>query len=157
MTASSEDPGIIYEELGGHFSEFSDEFESLFGQRLQINAAQLGNVAQSYVFDLGRYVKFHELEIPDRARRGAYVCKWLMKLRPIYFDATITHLPEEIASMLLLANELFAMYVTSAITRVDLEKSLSERMGNILLYSLRYRSSSEDSFILFLAQLCLLK
>jgi hypothetical protein len=67
----------------------------------------------------------------------------------------IETLSPEQGEMLLLANELYAMYVLSATIKIDLEKKLAARMGNILLYSLRYRAASEDSFILFLAHLFL--
>jgi len=67
----------------------------------------------------------------------------------------IKTLSTEQGEMLLLANELYAMFVLSATIKIDLEKALTARMGNILLYSLRYRASSEDSFILFLAHLFL--
>jgi hypothetical protein len=122
---------------------------------LELDPSQLANIAQSYVYDLGRYVKFHEVQIPDRARRGAYICKWVIKLKPIHHRMAIETLSPEQGEMLLLANELYAMYVLSATIKIDLEKKLAARMGNILLYSLRYRAASEDSFILFLAHLFL--
>lgn len=156
MSTQRPDPGSIYDELDRHFEAFSEDFESSLGLKFDIDAAELANVAQSYVYDLERYVKFHEVEIPDRARRGAYICKWLMRLRPVRHSIQLDGLQDSLATMAVLCNELFSLYVLSATLKIDLEVSLSPRMGTILLYSMRYRATSEDTFILLLAKLCLL-
>jgi len=75
MTDAPEDAGVIYDELLRHFDEFSEDMKLLLGLDLDLDLSQLANVAQSYDYDLGRYVNFHEVQIPDRARRGAYICK----------------------------------------------------------------------------------
>jgi hypothetical protein len=76
-----------------------------------------------------------------------------MKLRPIHYTTQLSLVPKETGQMLILANELFAIYVLSGTMKIDFENTLSDKIMNTLLYSLRYRASSEDSLILFLAHL----
>ncbi len=139
----------VYEELGGFFAQFSNDFDSAVGLKPRENDALFWNIAQSQVYDLNRYAHFHELDIPDRARRAAYLVKWIMRFRPIRVDADITSLPEEKGKFALLVNEQFALYVASGILQIDLEQRFSAKMLNMVLYTMRYPSASEDSFLLF--------
>jgi len=155
MSATVAEIEAIYNRLDRLFADFAEPYKGELSLEIGIDPIELGNVARSYAYDIHRYKDFHEIKIPDRARRGAYLCKWLMRLRPVVYSADVEQLSTERATMLLLVNELFAMYAISALMKIDFEQTLSTEMGNILLYSLRYRASSEDSFILFLAFLYL--
>jgi len=147
------DAAAIYQELDGFFDHFSDEFASAVGLKPIADHSAFWNIGQSQVYDLNRYAHFHELQIPDRARRAAYLVKWIQRLRPVRVEADITALPEERGKFALLVNEQFALYVASGILRIDLEQAFSAKMLNMILYTMRYRSPSEDSFLLFFVYL----
>jgi hypothetical protein len=146
--------GVAYDELNLLFDAFAQDFHSATGIRVDVEPRHLLNICESYVYDIYRYISFHELEIPDRARRAAYLCKWLMRFRPVFLISDVSKLSDEARTFALLANELFSMYAISGFLRLDLEAHLSARLFNIVLYSLRYRAHSEDAFILFFASVC---
>ncbi|MDE2166082.1 MAG: hypothetical protein KGJ66_07070 [Alphaproteobacteria bacterium] len=148
------DVGAVYDELQNFFDDFQVEFRAATnGLTLHFDRPVITNVAQSYIYDLARYSKFHEIEIPDLARRAGYLAKWLLRLRPVRCDADVTAMPEEIGKLALTVNELFALYVVSGILRIDLEARLTPRTLNMVLYSFRYRATSEDAFFLFFVHL----
>lgn len=151
---TEQDVTACYNELVAFFGAFAADFEVFTGLTLRLDDSGTYNLAQSYVYDLGRYTQFHEIEVPDRARRAAYICKWIMRFHPILVPYDVTELEERHGKFAMVANELFAIYVVSGLLKIELEASLSPRMFNMTLYSLRYRASSEDTFILFFAQLC---
>ena len=136
---------------------FSVQFEQGMKDEngLEIYADKDGfwNLATSFVDDLRRYREYHETEMPDRARRAAYLAKWIMKFRPITAFESSADKRKEVRTFELMANEVFAMMCMSGVMMFDWD-NISDRMRVILLYSLRHRFNSEDTYILFLAQLC---
>lgn len=136
--------------------EFAIKFEKGMGDEngstILIDYDALWNLSRSYVDDVGRYAAYHETEVPDQARRCAYMVKWLMKFRPIVVMDIKDRKKEEIRTVALMANELFALMCVSGMMEFDWN-DISERMRTILLYSLRHRYNSEDTYILFFAQI----
>ena len=144
--------GELYDELVDIFNLFAQWFKACVGSNIALEPPILMNVVQSYSYDLDRYRKFHEIEMSDTVRRAAYLAKWMMRFRPV---RVLEYSSSEVARQSeLTADELFTMFVVSVYLQVDLEEVLSNRLMNIFIYSLRYRSHSEDTFILFFAHLC---
>ncbi len=151
--AHTKEVGEFYDRLDALFDAFASDFKVSRDIDIDINSAFLLNVCESFVYDITRYSMFHENEIPDRARRASYLCKWLMRFRPAFVKTDISSRSNDDQKLALLVNELFCMYASSGILRVDLETKITGRLFNTLLYSLRYRAHSEDAFILFFAHL----
>lgn len=146
--------GLAYNEVADIFDVFAEELNTATGLVVDINYPDLMNVAESFAYDLARYRSFHEIKVPDRARRAAYMAKWIMRFRPVYLVGEVHELNESQKTRALILNEDFALYIASAFLDVDIEAELTDRMASILLYSFRYRSHSEDTFILYFAALC---
>lgn len=145
--------GQKYDQLVDYFSDFAEELRETSRVPCDLDYGVLTNVCESYAFDLSRYSKFHELNAPDRARRAAYICKWIIRLRPVYLIHDQLPDDKESKKFALMVNELFCLYVASGILGVDIEESATNRFVEILLYSLRYRLSSEDSLILLFSRM----
>lgn len=145
--------GEIYDEIDNLFGAFASDFKDSCGIEVDIDSDLILNVCESFAYDIVRYTAFHENVIPDRARRAAYLCKWLMRFRPTFVTSSLSNLPHRERQLGLLANELFCMYASSGLLRINLETTITDRLFNTLLYSLRYRAHSEDAFILFFAYL----
>jgi hypothetical protein len=146
--------GEAYDEIENYFIGFAEEMRGSSGVAIDLDRGAFVNVCESYIYDLFRYSQFHEIEIPDRARRAAYACKWIMRFRPVFVLSTSISLDQRQRQLALIATELFAMWVASAIMNYDLEQMTTPRMFNILMYTLRYRSQTEDAFILLFAHYC---
>lgn len=136
--------------------EFAMKFEKGMseecGSTILIDYDGLWNLSRSYADDVGRYSAYHDTQVPDQARRCAYMCKWLMKFRPIVVMEVGDPGNEEVRTCELMANELFALVCVSGMMEFDWS-SVSPRIRTILLYSLRHRYNSEDTYILFFAQI----
>ena len=122
------------------------------GSTILIDYDAIWNLSRSYADDVGRYSAYHDTLLPDRPRRCAYMCKWLMKFRPIVVMERGQPGSEEIRTCELMANELFALACVSGMMAFDWS-GVSDRIRTILLYSLRHRYNSEDTYILFFAQI----
>jgi hypothetical protein len=131
-------------------ADLGDEMEGL---EIGVDFPALWNLSRSYVDDLHRYAAYHNAPIPDHVRRCAYLCKWLMKFRPLLVRNPTAPKEEEIETFALMANEIFTARCTSNLMAVDWSE-LSPELMELFLYTLRHRSNSEDTFILFFAHLC---
>lgn len=146
--------GEYYDKLAAYFGDFADDLRDTAGIVVDLTYHDLMNAAESLAFDLNRYKLFHEIDIPDRARSAAYICKWIMRFRPVALIQKLEELPKEKKQPALLINELYCLYVISGVLGIDFEGETTDRFSGIVLYSLRYRAHSEDTFILLLAKMC---
>lgn len=144
-----------YTALGQLITKFSEHAaDELDGLEIEVDDGALWNLAQSYVDDVNRYTAYHNAPIPDHARRCAYFCKWLMKLRPLVVRNPSAPPGEELESSALMANEIFGAWCASNRMGIEWAEDLSQQMQDLFLYTLRHRLSSEDTYILFFAQIC---
>jgi len=133
------------------FSQFVSDEEG--GLELGVDRDALLNLSRSYIDDLRRYTTYHNAPIPDHARRCAYLCKWIMKFRPLVVRNPIAPTDREFESFAIMVNEIFATWCVSILMMVEWDE-ISINIRELFLYSLRHRSNSEDTYILFFAQLC---
>jgi len=139
--------------LADLFEDFSKELHDAFEIRTDVLYEELLNCAESFAYDIKRYKDFHEIGVPDSPRKASYISKWIMRLRPVYCLDEFKKTPKEHQRTFLLVNELFALHVISYYLDEDIESMMTDALINILLYSLRYRAHSEDTFLLFFARL----
>jgi len=132
---------------------YAREMETENALEILVDFAALWNAANSFVDDVARYQNYHKAPVPARARKAAYLCKWIMKFRPLIVRDGDKSRTEEVQTFALMANELFAMYASGGVMLFDW-KELTQKICVVLLYSLRHRYNSEDTYILFFAQLC---
>lgn len=116
------------------------------------------NVGQSAMDDIWRYKVFHlrsRAKRSDAIKRAAYFTKWIVKLRPIYFESRpLTY--DQFASSFdpndstLLINEAFALHIALATLATDAKVGVIaltyELLAN-LLYDLHFRSMTEDALM----------
>lgn len=142
-----------YNQLRDLAAKFNSETREESGLDISIDFGALWNLTRSYVDDVHRYSSYHDAPIPDKARRCAYLCKWLMKFRPLVVLNPSAPRDEEIQTFSLMANEIFTAWCVSALMTLDWSE-VSNEIRLLLLYSLRHRFNSEDTYILFFAHLC---
>ena len=113
-----------------------------------LNKAILNDVIVSFWYDIHRMICFHNMKKDGAnvSKKAAYITKWILKLRPIYFhidkaddfDAKYTEL-----------NENYAFYFSALLCDIDIEKFVKDkRRINEILYTFHYRNTSEETLIL---------
>lgn len=140
--------------LRGYLIQFKRGMGDELGHALEVDTDALWNLSRSYADDIHRYKAYHGTEVPDEARRSAYLCKWIMKYRPLVVSNPMATEDKEIRTCALMTNELFAMLCASGIMQINWTDAISDKVRVILMYSLRHRLNSEDTYILFFAQIC---
>lgn len=153
MPVSDAQTSATYDLLLDLAERFEKSMDEENGLEIKVDSDALWNLARSYIDDVERYVAYHDTQAPDEARRSAYLCKWLMKFRPIVVMDPLAPPEEEIRTFQLMANEAFALWCVSGVMQFDWN-DVTEKIRHLLLYSLRHRYNSEDTYILFFAQLC---
>jgi hypothetical protein len=114
------------------------------------------NVGISAMDDIWRWKVYHlkdQTKRADAVKRAAFFTKWILKLRPIYFQGRTAN--EFLASfdkndITLLINELFALHVArgSLATDAKVPKILpSPIIVSELLYDFHYRTLGEDALM----------
>lgn len=124
------------------------------GVEVLVDHDALWGLCRSYVDDIFRYRSYHDAPVPDPARKAAYLCKWLLKLRPVVVQNPSAAADQTYETFALMANEVFALWCVSGMLLVDIQTDIHVSVRELLLYTFRHRSSGEDTFILFFAQLC---
>jgi hypothetical protein len=142
-----------YDQLRAIVVKFNKDTGNENGLEIDVDFDALWNLCGSYTDDLIRYTAYHDAPIPDKARRCAYLCKWIMKFRPLVVIDSNAPDGKEVRTYALMANEIFIQWCVSGILELDWA-SISDRMQELFLYTLRHRYNSEDTYILFFAQLC---
>ncbi|CAC9596809.1 hypothetical protein [uncultured Gammaproteobacteria bacterium] len=113
---------------------------------VKINYAILHDVVYSYFIDAERHKFFHSIGAMKKYKISAYTTKWIIKLRPIYFDIDS---PNDIDSTeLILLNEIFALKVGLAISEIPVEV-INPRLIDKATYTFHYRHTTEDMLSLW--------
>ena len=138
-------------------NDFIEERNRDPASRLKFDPLIIVNVAQSAMDDIWRFKVYHledHKKLSDAIKRAAYFAKWIVRLRPVYFDRvgydmdpTQTVSPTDKS---LMANELFAMHMAQVMISEHLEADyihIAPPLLAIWLYDLRYRTMSEDALM----------
>ncbi len=78
--------------------------------RIGINLAVLTNALYSYYYDIKRIKDFHGSDLVNKPKMAAYLIKWLVKEKPIWFINEEISNPETM-EILSCINELFAFRI----------------------------------------------
>lgn len=95
------------------------------------------HIMESYLIDVARYDYFHIVnESIDNQKHGAFLMKWIARMRPLYLTTSDTSRLSDINYMV---NSVFAYYVGCFAAGVKVE-SVEPELSHLLMYSLEYRS-----------------
>ena len=124
-----------------------DEIERVPG--LKINHAILYGSIQSYFYDVFRLRDFHSSEdgLINRPKKAAYIIKWLVNDKPIYFESDAFSDPVT-CHLLLFVNELVAFRAGLGYAGVPL-KLVDEETTDKFVYNLAFRPSDEGMMSLW--------
>ena len=114
-----------------------------------LNKDLLGIVIRAYFDDIYRYKLHSHTERADNHKQGAYIIKWLSKLRPIQL------LPDkEISKELLFINSSFALFVGFAFFKFNAFDVIETCFYKHLLSETQYRNISGKNYasILYLIE-----
>ena len=113
-------------------------------------------VLESYYIDTIKYCNFHPYEEREKSlnefKRAAYICKWLIKIKPIFVKGVKTD-SEGVSFPLLMLNELVAFHYSLTLVGGSI-LNLKENFINRVLYSLHYRDFSVSHYCFLLENLC---
>lgn len=155
LVVAQEDAGSVFDELRQYLADFEEEMTARkINVDFHIDVYALFNACGSYVQDLYRYCEYHNIQVPDRARRAAYICKWMMRFRPLIAMEPAGETTDTDRDIALMINESFCAYLSGIRLDIKWDTDVSAKVFGILLYSFRYRSYMEDPFILLFAHLC---
>ena len=129
------------------FSGLQGQLEADF-DFLELNTTVLHNVVASYFHDVDRHKSFHEIQRVDVTKQGAFIMKWLAKLRPIQFSCAAQDVTEDI----LYINEIFAVRAGLAFLQMSPD-ALPRTLYADLLYTLRNRQVDDRMLFIWLATL----
>ena len=129
---------------------FCDMKQDLSLDSVYICPHTLNIAVHSYFQDIERYKSYHGMtgKLIDEPKQAAFTGKWLYRTRPVLLCATSHEVSEES----LFANEFFILKTMLAFAKIK-EKKINDTLMGTLLYSLKYRTISEDGLILLMLSL----
>lgn len=97
------------------------------------------SAVQSYIHDVRRLKKFHDMEVADNYKVASYTMRWLSKARPIYIKNEDIKPPVPMSKKVcLMPNACFALTVGCDVAAVD-TKEFDKDLAMQILYDLHYR------------------
>ena len=131
------------------FSRMKDELIARFGTfTLEINSAVLNTLIYSYYYDIYRTKKFHDMQKINESKKAAFMLKWLIHERPIYFDeSSLDELDPKLMGILVCINEIFALRIAFMYAEIPMEIA-DDDMYSCMIYQLIYRAGDEGSWAL---------
>ena len=110
-----------------------------------LNHTILLDVVRLYWEDLSRFKEFHQIKRAEEPKQASFSLKWIIKLRPVVFDAK----PNKSATRdYLLLNEMLGLTVALQVLKIPGTK-ISSDTYEATLYTLRHGSFEEDHFLLW--------
>jgi len=124
-------------ELYKDFIEEIPDVESF----VYLNKELLGIVIGSYFDDIYKYKLYSHSERADRHKQGAYIIKWISKIRPIQILPNI-----EATKELLFINASFAIFVGFSFLNLNVFDTIEPHFYKHLVYEAQYREISGKSY-----------
>jgi hypothetical protein len=115
----------------------------------RLNQALLTNLIYSYFYDIDRLKDFHGMERINEAKKGAYLMKWIVRVKPIYFDESEMPEDPELSALMACINEIYAIVMGLTYAGIDLAL-LDERFVEPLMYQMLYRTLDEGLLAMWL-------
>lgn len=136
------------EEKAEDLREFFFEVKkTLSDQKIEtaINPLFLTDACESTFIDLERHRDFHRLEIADRHKRGAFLFKWLAKIRPI---TLLTYQHGSGAGKAIHVNGWFALMAALGELNANVYQFADSRLSQHMIYTATYRDIHAENWAL---------
>lgn len=136
------------EEKAQDLREFFFEVKkNLSDQKIEtaINPLFLTDACESTFIDLERHKDFHRLEIADRHKRGAFLFKWLSRIRPI---TLLAYKQGPGAGKAIHVNGWFALMAALGELNVDVHQFAYGKLSHHMIYTASYRDIHAESWAL---------
>ncbi|GHT49350.1 hypothetical protein AGMMS49982_02660 [Bacteroidia bacterium] len=117
------------------------EDKSEVKSQVYLNKDLLAIVIGAYFDDIYKYQSYSLSERADTHKQGAYIIKWLSKIRPIQIFPNIKASKE-----LLFINSTFAIFVGFSFLESNIFDSIAPHFYKHLLYETQYRNISGKSY-----------
>ena len=104
---------------------------------IRINKKLLFHAVYSYFYDIERVKHFHGMKRINEAKKAAYLTKWIIRMKPIYFDDSEAT-DKTLTSEMLIFNEFFAFRSALAYAEIPLS-AVSDGTLDVILYQFAYR------------------
>lgn len=115
--------------------------------KLGLSRTRLNELTYSYFYDIDRAKLFHGMHLINEPKKAAYLVKWILKHKPIWYDdATVSDV--SVKGFLHLINEFYALRAALAYTSIKLEEVPSGLLERIL-YDFFFRYVDENSMTLW--------
>ena len=106
-----------------------------------LNKDLLAIAVGSYFDDIYKYKLYSHSQRADNHKQGAYIIKWISKIRPIQILPNITPTTE-----LLLVNAQFAIFVGFSFLNLNVFDTIEPHFYKHLVYEAQYREISGKSY-----------
>lgn len=107
-----------------------------------LNPLFLTDACESTFIDLERYRDFHRLEIADRHKRGAFLFKWLAKIRPI---TLLAYQQGPGAGKAIHVNGWFALMAALGELNANVFQFSNSKLSQHMIYTVTYRDIQAES------------
>jgi hypothetical protein len=136
----------VYEDL---IQSFNNKGREDLIKSIYLNRAILLQVVSCYFYDVERLKHFHSIDRIDDYKIGGFMMKWILKLKPVFFDNRELDPKIEVNKLHLCCNEMFALKVGLAMAKIKLSK-ISDEFLNKQIYHFVYRNVDEHMLMMWL-------
>ena len=106
-----------------------------------LNKDLLAIVIGSYFDDIYRYKLYSHSKRADNHKQGAYIIKWISKIRPIQILPNV-----EVTKEVLFINAEFAIFVGFSFLKLNIFDTIEPRFYKHLIYETQYRNISGKNY-----------
>jgi hypothetical protein len=129
-----------FETITGLYDDFMTENPDIKNS-VYLNSDLLAVVIGSYFDDIYKYKLYSHSKRADCHKQGAYIIKWISKIRPIQILPNI-----EVTKELLFINASFAVFVGFSFLKLNVFDILEPAFYKHLIYETQYREISGKSY-----------
>lgn len=116
---------------------------------VHLNKGILLPLVQSYFYDVERLKHFHAIDKIDGYKQAGFMMKWIIKLRPIFFDDSQLDAKTGITKFHLFCNEIYALRIGLSMAKIQVSKVSAEFL-NKQIYQLVHRNVDEHMLMMWL-------
>jgi hypothetical protein len=130
-----------FETITELYKDFITENPDIEETSVYLNKDLLAVVVGSYFDDIYKYKLYSHSKRADRHKQGAYIVKWISKIRPIQILPNI-----EATKELLFINASFAIFVGFSFLKLNVFDAIEPAFYKHLIYETQYREISGKSY-----------
>jgi hypothetical protein len=129
-----------FETITGLYENFIEENPKV-KDLIYLNKDLLAVVIGSYFDDIYKYKLYSHSQRADNHKQGAYIIKWISKIRPIQILPNV-----EITNELLFINASFAIFIGFSFLKLNVFDAIEPLFYKHLIYETQYREISGKSY-----------